>query len=47
MDWRHIAELIAAARATGLEMLNLCVWTKPNAGMGVDSDVKRNGLKRS
>ena len=34
MDWRHISELLAAARATALEMLNLCVWTKPNAGMG-------------
>ena len=34
MDWRHINELLAAARSTSLEMLNLCVWTKPNAGMG-------------
>jgi DNA modification methylase len=34
MDWRHLDELLAAARSTSLEMLNLCVWTKPNAGMG-------------
>ena len=34
MDWRHIRELLDAARSTSLDMLNLCVWTKPNAGMG-------------
>ena len=34
MDWRHAAELIIASRAAGLLMLNLCVWTKPNAGIG-------------
>jgi DNA modification methylase len=34
MDWRHIAELLAAANANGLEIVNLCVWTKPNGGMG-------------
>jgi DNA modification methylase len=34
MDWRHIAELLAAANANGLETVNLCVWTKPNGGMG-------------
>jgi hypothetical protein len=34
LDWRHMAELLAAARANVLEMLNLCIWTKPNAGMG-------------
>ena len=34
MDWRHISELLAAAQATLLQMLNLCVWTKTNAGMG-------------
>ena len=33
MDWRHLAELLAA-RVASLDMLNLCVWTKPNAGMG-------------
>jgi DNA modification methylase len=34
MDWRHAAELLDASRAAGLDMLNLCVWTKPNAGLG-------------
>jgi DNA modification methylase len=34
MDWRHIFELIAAGRQCNLELLNLCVWAKTNAGMG-------------
>jgi DNA modification methylase len=34
MDWRHIAELLAAGRDVGLELENLCVWGKDNAGMG-------------
>jgi DNA modification methylase len=34
MDWSHMTELIDAARTVGLELVNLCVWTKPNAGMG-------------
>ncbi len=34
MDWRHAAELLIASRTAGLDMLNLCVWTKPNAGLG-------------
>ena len=34
MDWRHIFELIAAGRRCGLELFNLCVWAKTNAGMG-------------
>jgi DNA modification methylase len=34
MDWRHMAEVIESAAALKLELLNLCVWTKPNAGMG-------------
>ncbi len=33
-DWRHIAELIAAARTVYGSMLNLCVWAKTNAGQG-------------
>jgi hypothetical protein len=32
--WAHTPELLDAAKSTALEMLNLCVWTKPNAGMG-------------
>jgi hypothetical protein len=34
MDWRHIGELLDPARSNLLDTLNLCVWTKPNAGMG-------------
>ncbi len=34
MDWRHIEELIAAGKAGGLELINLCVWNKTNGGMG-------------
>jgi hypothetical protein len=34
MDWRHIGELLTAGRANALELINLCVCTKPNAGMG-------------
>jgi hypothetical protein len=34
MDWRHMAEILAAARCTGLDLLNLCVWAKTNGGMG-------------
>jgi hypothetical protein len=34
IDWRHGLELTAAARCCGLSMLNLCVWTKTNPGIG-------------
>ena len=34
MDWRHIFELIAAGRRCNLQLFNLCVWAKTNAGMG-------------
>ncbi|MEM6411566.1 MAG: DNA methyltransferase [Pseudomonadota bacterium] len=34
MDWRHIEELIAAGKARGFYLLNLCVWNKTNGGMG-------------
>lgn len=34
IDWRHLAEILTAARATGCRLLNLCVWVKHNAGMG-------------
>ena len=34
MDWRHMAELLAAGRDVELELENLCVWAKDNAGMG-------------
>lgn len=34
MDWRHLEELLAAARKHGTELKNLCVWAKDTAGMG-------------
>jgi DNA modification methylase len=34
MDWRHIAELLAAGRAAYSELKNLCVWNKDNGGLG-------------
>ncbi|MBL8705978.1 MAG: site-specific DNA-methyltransferase, partial [Rhodospirillales bacterium] len=34
MDWRHLAELIAAGRAIYAELKNVCIWNKTNGGMG-------------
>jgi DNA modification methylase len=34
MDWRHLAELDAAARPLYAEQKNLIVWNKTNAGQG-------------
>jgi hypothetical protein len=34
MDWRHMAEVMAAAKGVYSEQKNLCVWNKTNAGMG-------------
>jgi len=34
MDWRHIAELVAAGRAVYEAMINLCVWSKTSGGQG-------------
>jgi DNA modification methylase len=34
MDWRHIVELMAAAKGPYSELKNLCVWNKNNGGMG-------------
>jgi DNA modification methylase len=34
IDWRHIAEMMAAGNAVYTELKNLCVWTKTNGGMG-------------
>src|SRR5205085_8611430 len=33
MDWRHMEELLAAGRSVYSELINLCIWTKDNAGM--------------
>jgi DNA modification methylase len=34
MDWRHMAELLAAGEAVFSELKNVCVWNKTNGGMG-------------
>ncbi len=34
MDWRHMGELLAAGKQIYESLLNLCVWTKDNSGMG-------------
>ena len=34
IDWRHIADMLAALADLGLELLNICVWVKSNPGMG-------------
>jgi DNA modification methylase len=34
MDWRHLAEMMAAGDTAYTELKNLCVWSKTNAGMG-------------
>lgn len=34
MDWRHLAEFLAAGHDVYNELKNLCVWVKDNGGMG-------------
>src|SRR5450755_1518477 len=34
MDWRHAAEVLLAGKKVYDTLLNLCVWTKDNGGMG-------------
>ncbi|MCP5411440.1 MAG: ParB N-terminal domain-containing protein [Alphaproteobacteria bacterium] len=34
MDWRHIMEVLTAAKGVYSELKNLCVWCKTNGGMG-------------
>jgi ParB-like nuclease domain len=34
MDWRHIAEVLAAGAQVYSELKNLCVWVKNHTGMG-------------
>ncbi len=34
IDWRSVDVLIGCGRELGLELLNLVVWAKPNAGQG-------------
>eukprot|EP01035_Chromulina_nebulosa_P054193 gene54193-74183_t len=44
MDWRHMDDVSAAAGGIYGERLNLCIWNKSNAGMGLLN--KRNGQTR-
>jgi DNA modification methylase len=34
MDWRHMAEILAAANGVYAELKNLIIWVKDNGGMG-------------
>lgn len=34
MDWRHLHGLLAASRGAYDDLVNICVWAKPNGGMG-------------
>ena len=34
MDWRHIEEMMTAGRRVYSDLLNMCVWSKDQAGMG-------------
>jgi DNA modification methylase len=34
MDWRHMAEVLAAGQDAYSELKNLCIWAKTNGGMG-------------
>jgi len=34
IDWRHLGELLAAAREADARLENLCIWVKDHAGMG-------------
>jgi DNA modification methylase len=34
IDWRHVFELLTAARSVFSELKNICIWTKDNGGMG-------------
>ena len=41
MDWRHVVELMSAAARADLELKNLVVWRKDNAGM---KDIEQRAL---
>jgi len=34
MDWRHMAEVLAAGEKVYTELKNLCIWVKNHTGMG-------------
>ena len=47
MDWRHMGEMLAAGHQAYSELKNLCVWNKPNAGMGTFQEGERIREKNS
>jgi ParB-like nuclease domain/DNA methylase len=42
MDWRHLFELLAAARQVYIELKNLCVWIKANGGWAPSTAASTN-----
>jgi DNA modification methylase len=34
IDWRHIDDVLAVGRTIYTDLINVCCWVKPNAGMG-------------
>jgi DNA modification methylase len=34
MDWRHMDEILAAGKTSYDALINLCIWSKTNGGMG-------------
>jgi hypothetical protein len=36
-DWRHMGEILASASDVGLDLVDLCIWTKDNGGKGAMS----------
>jgi hypothetical protein len=34
IDWRHVRDIQMAAESIYSQLLNICVWVKPNGGMG-------------
>lgn len=34
IDWRHVADVVGAAKEIYSELKNICVWVKDNGGMG-------------
>lgn len=34
MDWRHMGEMLGAGKHAQMQLINMCVWAKDNAGMG-------------
>ena len=34
IDWRHMSEMLVAGRKVFSELKNVCIWVKPNGGMG-------------